>query len=83
MCTKIMYNDKLDAVSRIILPNLRLKKRENGEVTVLQRFVTEEERIEALEREFGIVLSREEKDRIKGRRLAVGILDPEAPTYGF
>lgn len=83
MCTIVNYNDDLDATSRTILANLRVKNRVQGETQLIGTFKTEEDRLEALEREFGIKLSQEEIDGINGRNLSVAKLDLDAPTFGF
>ena len=65
------FNDNLEAVSSTVLNNLRLKRREGGESKDIAIFTTEEERIDAIEREFGIKLSSEERDGIKNRKVSV------------
>lgn len=75
VCTNVDYNDNLEAISRTILVNLDLKRRTNGETKRIATFETEEERLEALEKEFGIHLTAEEKDGIIGSRLAVDNFD--------
>jgi hypothetical protein len=67
----VQYNEKLDAISRTILNDTQLKKRQNGETKQLAKFKTEQERIEAIEKEFGIELSQEERDGIKGDKVAI------------
>jgi hypothetical protein len=53
----------LEAVSRIVLRNLHLKKLDKGKPMWknLTTFTTEEERLDAIEKEFGIKLSQEER----------------------
>ena len=70
-CTNVTYNDSLDAVARILLNGLKLTKRECGETTVLETFETEQERVDAIEREFRVKLSQEEQDAIRTREMAV------------
>ena len=70
-CTKVEFNDNLEAVSGTILNNLELKRREGGESKGIAIFTTEEERIDAIEREFGIKLTSEERDGIKNRKVSV------------
>jgi hypothetical protein len=67
----VEFNDNLEAVSGTILNNRRLKRREGGGSKDIAIFTTEEERIDAIEREFGIKLSSEERDGIKNRKVAV------------
>ena len=83
ICTNVNYDNELRAISRTILANLKLKHRVRGESQVKGGFKTEEERVAALEREFGIKLSQEEIDAIKGRKLSVENLDPEASIFLF
>jgi hypothetical protein len=71
LATTVQFNENLDAVSRKILNNLQLRIRQNGETKDLERFKTEEQRIEAIERDFGVKLSQEERDGIRGRKVAV------------
>jgi arylamine N-acetyltransferase len=71
LCTTVQYNEKLDAISRTILNNTQLKKRQNGETKQLAEFKTEKERIEAIEEVFGIKLSKEEREGIKGDKVAI------------
>jgi arylamine N-acetyltransferase len=80
VCTRVDYDD-LKAVSRTILVNNRLKKRINGESQELALFQTEEERVEALEKIFGIKLSTEEREGIKNRALSVENLNPNTLTF--
>jgi hypothetical protein len=83
VCTNVDYNDNLEAISRTILVNLDLKKRKNGETKYIALFGTEEERLEALKSEFGIHLTAEEKDSIKGSRLAVDNFDHHTKQIVF
>jgi hypothetical protein len=71
LATTVQFNENLDAVSRKILNNLQLRIRQNGETKDLEIFKTEEQRIEAIEREFRVKLSQEERDGIRGRKVAV------------
>jgi hypothetical protein len=80
VCTRVDY-DELKAVSRTMLVNNRLKKRIKGESEELALFKTEEERVEAFEKVFGIKLSNEEREGIKNRDLSVENLDPNRPTF--
>ena|SRR5271156_5960017 len=77
ICTGVNYNG-LDAVSRTILANDRYKKREEGEITEDVTFKNEQERVEKLKDEFGIELTHEEIEGIKGRRTAMEIFDPNS-----
>ena|SRR5271168_1410675 len=83
LCTNVVFNKNLEAISRTILWNLVLKRRENGSANIIQRFTTEEERIIAIEGEFGVKLTQEEREGIKGRKIAVEHFDPEAQKYEF
>jgi len=76
MCTIVGYNESLQAVSRTILSNGVLKKRENNQSHEITKFKTEKERVTALEKIYGIKLSQEEQDAIKTSKLAVENLDP-------
>jgi len=60
-----------------------LRRRENGSANIIKRFTTEEERIIAIEREFGVNLTQEEREEIKGCKVAVEHFDPEAQKYEF
>ena len=77
MCTIVGYNESLQAVSRTILSNGVLKKRENNQSREITKFKTEKERITAIEEVYGIKLSQEEQDAIKKSKLAVENLDPD------
>jgi|SRR5579862_2094444 len=79
ICTNVVYDDTLEAVSRTLLANVKVKKRVNGENHLMSIFETEEERLTTLEHEFGIKLSQEEIDGIKGKTLSVERTDPSAP----
>jgi hypothetical protein len=57
LCTNVVFNENLEAISRTILWNLALKRRENGSANIIKRFKTEEERIIAIEGEFGVKLT--------------------------
>jgi hypothetical protein len=81
VCTKVNYDEQLQAVSRTILADLKLKNRVNGESKPITTFKTEQERVAALEKEFGVKLSQEEIEAIKGRKTAVENSDPEAPSF--
>jgi hypothetical protein len=74
VCTNVRYQG-LESFSRNILVNLELKTRQGGVSKQIEMFDTEDERITALERVFGIELTREEKDSIKGSKLAVENFD--------
>jgi arylamine N-acetyltransferase len=71
VCTNVEYNKDLNAISRNILVNSEIKKRENGETTRIKLFEREEHRLQALKDVFGIELSTEEEEAIKGQKLAV------------
>lgn len=81
MCTIVNYNESLKAVSRTILSNGVLKKRENGESHEITKFKTESERVKALKEVYGITLTQEEQDAIKESKLAVENLDPNMKSY--
>jgi hypothetical protein len=83
LCTNVAFNENLEAVSRTILWNLVLKRRENGSVNILARFMSEEERIAAIEGEFGIKLNQEERQGIHGHQVAVKHFDLDAQKYEF
>ena len=80
ICTRIDYNDALQAVSRTILSNGVLKERKSGVSREITKFKTEDERIKALEEVFGITFSQEEKNAIKHSKLAVENLDPNSKS---
>jgi arylamine N-acetyltransferase len=82
-CTNVIFNEKLDAIARTVLWNLNLKRRENGSVNILASFTTEEERIETIEREFGVTLTREEREGIRGRKVAIDEFDLAAQKFEF
>jgi hypothetical protein len=85
-CIRVEFDSNLEAVSCTILNNLRLKRRVYGESKDIAIFTTEQERIEAIEREFGIKLTREEQDGIKHRKVAVDkleILDPQNGQWKY
>lgn len=81
MCTVVNYNESLQAVSRTILSNGVLKKRENGESQEIIKFKTEEERVKTLKEVYGITFTQEEQDAIKGSKLAVENLDANLKSY--
>ena|SRR5271170_6505791 len=83
LCANVVFNENLEAVSRTILWNLVLKCRENGSANIITRFTTEEERIAAIEGPFGVKLTQEEREGIKGRKVAVEHFDLEAQKYEF
>ncbi|RYP72579.1 hypothetical protein DL771_004074 [Monosporascus sp. 5C6A] len=56
----------------IVLFEDTLKWRRNGETTLQIKFTSEEERVEALERYFGIVLDEEDRDAIRGTVSEIG-----------
>ena len=80
ICTIVGYNESLQAVSRTILSDGILKKRENGPSYQLTKFKTEDERVSAIENVFGIKFTEEEKNAIKDSKLAVENLDPDAKS---
>jgi hypothetical protein len=71
MASTVQYDKDLNAISRTLLNDIKLRKRQNGETTDLETFKSEEQRIEAIDRVFGIKLSQEERDGIKGRKVAM------------
>src|SRR5436190_19995190 len=81
VCTNTTFNENLEGVSRMILVNSELKKRKDGKTNRLEMFKTEEERIEALKREFGIILSEEEKEGINGQKLAIENFDSHTKQF--
>jgi len=83
LCTNVVFNENLEAISRTTLWNLVLKRRENGSTNIIKRFTTEEERITAIEGEFGVKLTQEERKGIKGSKVAVEHIDMEAQKYEF
>jgi arylamine N-acetyltransferase len=76
ICANVDYNG-LDAISRNILVNDRFKKREKGETTEDVTFKNEQERIQKLKDQFGIELTPDEVEGIKGRRTAMEVFDPD------
>lgn len=82
-CTNVIFNEKLEAVARTVLWNLLLKRRENGSANIIATFTTEDERIEAIEREFGVKLTQEEREGIRGREVAVDKFDLAAQKFEF
>jgi hypothetical protein len=52
-------------------------------VNIIKSFTTEEERIEAIEREFGVKLTREEREGTKGRTVAIDKFDLAAQKFEF
>ena len=83
VCTNVEYDQNLNAVARNILVNSELKKRQNGETNRVKFFTTEEERLETLKQLFGIEFSREDRDAIKGHKLAVDKFDPHTKQFAF
>lgn len=81
MCTNVGYNESLQAVSRMILSNNILKKRENGQSQEIAKFKTESERIKALEEVFDIKFFEEDQNAIKNSKLAVENLDPNSKSF--
>jgi arylamine N-acetyltransferase len=76
VCINVDYRG-LDAISRHILVNTDLKKRENGETKRIVVFKTEEERVVALKDMFRIALTVDEREAIKGQKLAVDKFNPQ------
>lgn len=76
VCINVDYRG-LDAISRHILVNNELKKRENGEAKKMVVFKTEEERVAVLKDMFRIALTVDEREAIKGQKLAVDKFDPQ------
>jgi hypothetical protein len=70
VCTNVVY-EGLTAVSRKILVNNEYKIRKDGKAPILELFSSEQDRVDALKREFGIILIPEEIEGIKGRKTAV------------
>jgi arylamine N-acetyltransferase len=68
LIVKFVRDDEEESriVGKIMLINGVVKKNMGGKTEVLKSCETEEERIQALEKEFGIVLSDEEKSGIRG-----------------
>ncbi|KAI5808082.1 hypothetical protein DFH27DRAFT_638588 [Peziza echinospora] len=56
---------------RLIMIGNSVKQRVNGKVKLLERFETEEDRVRALEKYFGIVLREEERRGIFGRKTEI------------
>ena len=83
VCTNVEYNGDLQAIARNILVNLHLKRRENGETKTIATFHTEDSRIEVLEKEFGIKLTTQERNGMKGRKVAVENFDPHTKQFEF
>jgi arylamine N-acetyltransferase len=71
MATTVQFNENLQAISRKLLVHSRFQKRKNGSTERLATFKTEDERIDAIEREFGVKLSLDERNGIKGRKVAL------------
>lgn len=65
ICTKLIMEDGV-IVGNVTLFNGEVKKRILGKTTVLAILTSEAERIEALEKYFGLRLSRAEREGIKG-----------------
>jgi hypothetical protein len=82
VCMNVEYCG-LDAISRNILVNTELKKRENGETKKIVVFKIEEERITTLNEVFGITLTTQERETIKGQKLAVDKFDPRKQVNVF
>ena len=63
VCSRVLYNENWDAVSRVILGNDVLVEESGGETKVLARVRTEAQRTRILEEKFGIKLTEEELKR--------------------
>jgi len=70
VCTSVTY-DELTAVSRKLLVNNEYKVRKGGKAPIIERFSSERSRVDAMEREYGIVLDSEEIEAISGTKVAV------------
>jgi len=70
VCTSVTY-DGLTAVSRKLLVNNEYKIRKDGKAPIIERFSSERSRVDAIRREFGIVLDSDEVEAIKGTKVAV------------
>ena len=73
ICVKMIAagNDDNDITGCLILQH-DLKRRVHGDTVTIESFVTEEQRLEALRREFQITFSIEEKQGIQGLSTAIG-----------
>ena len=65
ICTKLIMEDGM-IVGNVTLFNGEVKKRVHGKTSVVATLASEGERIEALEKYFGLTLSLAEKEGIKG-----------------
>jgi hypothetical protein len=70
VCTNVIY-DGPTAVSRKILVNSEYKIRKDGNAPIIERFTSEQQRVDALKRTFGICLDAEETQAMKGSKVAV------------
>lgn len=82
VCMNVDYCG-LEAISRNILVDTQLKKRENGETKKVTVFKTEEERIATLKEVFGIALTTLEREAIDGQKLSVDKFDPKTQVDFF
>lgn len=81
VCTNVIY-DGPTAVSRKILVNNEYKIRKDGKAPIIELFTSEQNRVDAVKREFGIILGREETEAISGTKVAVENFDLQG-NFGF
>lgn len=63
VCSKVIFNEKWEAISRLILGNIYLVEETGGKVNMLAKVVDDKERCEILGREFGIHITAQELRR--------------------
>jgi hypothetical protein len=80
-CCKCEFNDKLEVISKTIAVDQYLKRRHRGTMELLAMFETEQERIDALEKEFGVTFTIEEKAAVKGSKVAVEHQQPHSTMF--
>lgn len=76
VCTKVILDDDEEPVGMLILANNSLIKRVKGQTEPLAKFSCEAERVEALEKWFGIQMTEDERKGIRGSVTYLG----DAPT---
>lgn len=67
LVVKFLREGDNNVYGKIILDDDKMKENLGGKSNVVQTFTRERERIEALEKHFGIELTKEEKNAIRGR----------------
>lgn len=79
LCTTAIFDERKTAIARILLQNNVLKERKKGATVLIKKFNSEEDRLTAIEREWGIKFTDAEKKGVHKWNVVITGSEEEKP----